>query len=257
MIRCAGPNGHQVGLVSRLALYACLLPLAGSGGGSAGASIPGDCSAPFTVAGSPRSASPRSVVVSEGDSISLFCGGTHTAIYAAQHASLPFHSKAVGRSGITVRVGSTNGLVQRTDAVLALRPTVLTVLIGTNDLGDGTYASAEAWLDRLWAYVAVFKAQNIKVAVGTVLPICMPQMAAYNNIHAARRPIVNAAIRRAVGSKIDAVIDYAADPEIGPDAAACDTKWYGDGMHPTKYASGGQGVMARVYTRAVDDLIRR
>ena len=148
-------------------------------------------------------------------------------------------------------------MVQRTDAVLALRPTVLTVLIGANDLGDGTYASAEAWLDRLWAYVAVFKAQNVKVAVGTVLPICMPQMPGYNNTHAARRTVVNTAIREAVGSKIDAVIDYAADPTIGPDAAACDAKWFKDGLHPTEYASGGQGIMARVYTRAVDDLIRR
>ena len=207
--------------------------------------------------GPPPKANPQLVVVSEGDSISVFCGGSHTGIYAARHPSVPFRSKAVGGSGITVRVGSTNGLVQRMDSVLALRPTVLTVLIGTNDLGDGTYASAEAWLDRLWAYTAVFKARNIKVAVGTVLPICMPQMPAYNDTHAARRPIVNAVIRSAVGSRIDAVIDYAADPTIGSDAAACDTRWYGDGMHPTKHASGGQGVMARVYTRAVDDLIRR
>lgn len=284
MTRRGAPSIYRFGSVSRLTLYACIVPLAGCGGGSAGASPASVASTPVAVIGpvaspaptptpiptpspaatptpvaSPTltatSARPQTVIVAEGDSISVFWAGNHTGIFAGKHPSVIFHGTAVGGSRINVRAG-TNGLVQRTDADLALRPTVLTVLIGANDLGDGNYPSAQAWLDKLWGYVAVFKAQNIKVAVGTVLPICVPQSPSYNNSHAERRPIVNEAIRRAVGSKIDAVIDYAADPTIGPDAAACDTKLFYDGLHPTD-GRGGQGVMAQVYTRAVEELIAR
>jgi lysophospholipase L1-like esterase len=137
-----------------------------------------------------------------------------------------------------------------------LKPTLVTVLIGANDLGDYQYASAQAWLNALWNYVAEVKAKTgAKVAVGTVLPICLPQYAAYNTTHKERRPIVNAAIRAAVGSKIDGVYDLAADPVMGPDEAACDTTLFKDGLHPSDGETGGQGRIAAIYARTVERLI--
>ncbi|WP_288938029.1 SGNH/GDSL hydrolase family protein [uncultured Sphingomonas sp.] len=208
----------------------------------------------------PTASPPSSLVLSEGDSISVFWGGSHTGLYAASHPNVSFAGKAVGGTRISDVAGG-NGLVQRLTADLALRPGYVTILIGANDLGDSSYASTDQWLAALWSYVATVRATGAKVAVGTILPICAPQSAAYVTNHNTRRAIVNPAIRQAVGTRIDAVIDFAADPDIGPDAAACDTQWYKDGLHPTDGTgapnySGGQGRMARIYGQAVDQLIK-
>lgn len=195
------------------------------------------------------------MLVSEGDSISIFWAGNHTGMYASAHPNVEFHGNAVSGSRITAAV-SGNGLLQRRIADLALKPDYVTVFIGANDLGDGTYASPQAWLDALWSYVASIKASGAKVAVATLLPICKPDLPAYTSTNNARRAVVNPAIRQAVGTKIDAVIDFAADPAMGPDAAACDRKWYKDGLHPTE-GTGGQSVLARVYTQAVDGMMTK
>ena len=63
----------------------------------------------------------------------------------------------------------------------------------------------------------------------------------------------------AVGTKIDAVIDFAADPVMGPDQAACDqTLYLPDGIHPTYGAAGGvggQGKLELIYAPVVDRLL--
>ncbi|WP_193752998.1 SGNH/GDSL hydrolase family protein [Sphingomonas endophytica] len=203
----------------------------------------------------PISAGPGPLtVVSEGDSISLMWAGAHTGLYAAAHPSVTYYGNARGGARIS-DTGGGNGLVQRLPTLVGEKPTVVTLLIGANDLGDGQYPSTQAWLDALWSYVAAVKATGAKVAVGTILPICMPSMPDYDNRHKTRRPVVNAAIRAAVGTKIDAVYDLAADPVMGPDAAACDKTLFKDGLHPTEGADGGQGRIAAIYTRVVDKLL--
>lgn len=215
--------------------------------------LPAPAPSPTPVA--PPAAGPGPlVVVSEGDSISLMWSGSHTGIYAAAHPSIVFHGNAKGGARINDANGG-NGVVQRLPTLVAQKPTVVTLLIGANDLGDGQYASTGAWLDALWSYVASVKATGAKVAVGTVLPICMPSMQDYTNRNNERRVVVNAAIRDAVGTKIDGVFDLAADPVMGPDAAACDLTLYKDGLHPTEGKSGGQGRIAAIYTRTVDKLL--
>lgn len=180
----------------------------------------------------------------------MFWGGNHTGIVAQLHPEYGIVGRAVGGSRISDTLGG-NGLNQRLDADLALKPGIVTILIGANDLGE--YATPEAWLDALWTYTARWKATGAKVAVGTVLPRC--NYARHNEF----RAVVNSAIRGGVGSKIDAVIDYAADPDVGPDAAACDKSWYMDGLHPTDGGitfTGGQGRMAKVYGEALGKLIK-
>lgn len=185
-------------------------------------------------------------IVSEGDSISVFWSGSHTGLYAAAHPKVTFHGKAVGGSGLS-------DLVARADADIALKPRLLTVLIGANDLQGAS--GAREWLEQLWRYTARFKAAGIKVAVATLLPINIPDQPRYTAVHAERRQVVNAEIRAAVGHEIDAVIDFAADPAMGPDQAPLDKTLYKDGLHPTDGAAGGvggQGKLAVIYARAVD-----
>ncbi|MFL6725444.1 MAG: DUF1996 domain-containing protein [Sphingomicrobium sp.] len=181
-------------------------------------------------------------VLSEGDSISVFWNGNHTGIYAKNHPSVIFSGRAVGGSTIATMSG-------RFSADSAVKPGTVTVLIGANDLTG--YASTTDWLNALWAYTAQWKATGAKVVVGTVLPQCN------NSAHNARRVAANAAIRAALGSKIDAVADYAADPVMGPDAAACNLSLYKDGLHPTDYETpdDGQHKLAVIYTAALDKLV--
>lgn len=185
----------------------------------------------------------KPVIVSEGDSISVFWGGNHTGMYAAAHPDVTVHGHAVGGSGI-------NDLNGRLEKATALKPSVVTVLIGANDLSGKP--DSGVWLTALWDYVAGIRATGAKVAVGTILPICLPESPDYTTRHKAMRPDANAGIRAAVGTHIDAVMDYAADPTIGPDAAACDPKLYPDGLHP---AGPAQERMFLVYARAMAGLI--
>jgi hypothetical protein len=205
----------------------------------------------------PTSAGVR--LMSEGDSISVFWGGNHTGIAAAARPTQTHIGRAVGGS----RIEPNNGisLSERFDADMALNPTHLTVLIGANDMttsrdvdytGANRHPAPDAWLASLWNYVAKVKARGVKVAVGTLLPQCHPTNALYNSAFSQRRAAVNAAIRAAVGTKIDLVIDFAADPEMGDDADACLTTFYqADGVHPN---FAGQTRMAVTYGPGIDRL---
>ncbi|MBW6527223.1 SGNH/GDSL hydrolase family protein [Sphingomonas sp. RHCKR7] len=198
----------------------------------------------------PTPATGGSGVLSEGDSISVLWGGSHTGLYAAAHPKVTFYGKAVGGSGV-------NDLEARADADLALHPRLLTVLIGANDLQAAS--GARAWLEQLFRYTARFKAAGVTVAVGTLLPVNMPDQPRYTSLHNERRQTVNAELRAAVGHEIDAVIDFAADPVMGPDTAPLDKALYKDGLHPTDggaNGAGGQGKLALIYAKAVDALLK-
>jgi lysophospholipase L1-like esterase len=192
----------------------------------------------------------RPVLVSEGDSISINYPGDYTGMYEQARPGVEHHGLAVGGSSVET-------MAARAGAVRALSPKVLTVLIGANDAL--TPPSAGAFVDELFAYTDAMRAAGIKVAVGTILPehLELPNNPNYTARFNARRAEINAALRRAVGTRIDAVIDFAADPIIGPDSAAMDTKLFQDGVHPTSCGPGcgGQGRMAQIYAPVVDALL--
>lgn len=196
-------------------------------------------------------------VVAEGDSISVFWPGSYTGIYARTHPTVEYRGTAVGGAGID-NPGNGNGLIQRLAADLALHPAVVTVLIGANDLGGAE--SVDSWLASLWSYSAAVKATGAKVVICTVLPIYIPSNPTYTTIHNSRRVIANAAIRAAVGTRIDAVVDFAADPVMGPDGAARDNSLYIDGVHPTDATVAvmdGQTRLAAIYAPVLDNVLAR
>lgn len=193
-------------------------------------------------------ASGTPLVVSEGDSISVFWGGNHTGIYAASRPTIQFKGLAVGGSGI-------DSLKARQAAVLALKPSVVSVFIGANDLASAwQYPATGDWLNALFSYTDTLRRNGSKVVVATVLP----QTSAAHN---ARRAEANAAIRAAVTShRIDGVIDFAADPVMGAEAAAGDKSLYQDGLHPTDgcgMGCGGQGKLAVIYAKAMNDVLAK
>lgn len=201
----------------------------------------------------PSAAGPLNGVVAEGDSLSVFWGGNYTGIFAAANPGIHFTGVAEGGAGITDPRGG-NGLIQRLPKVVALKPALVTILIGANDLPGKRFPSAGAWLDALWGYVADVKATGAKVIVGTVLPTCSTNLGNLDRDFRERRVFVNNEIRAAVGNRIDGVFDVASNPLIGPDEAACDKQFYSDGVHPT---GKGQETIAAIYGPAVKKALAR
>lgn len=196
----------------------------------------------------PPLSSPRSGFASEGDSISVTWGGNYTGIYADSRPKVRHCGLASG--------GGIDAIAARVDKVLACNPKVLTILVGAHGLAER--AGTEYFLRKLFTYTDGLRAHGIKVGVATILPEYHAENPQYDSTFSQRRKDANAAIRAAVGSHIDAVIDFAADPVMGPDAAAKDVSLYRDGTHPTDgcgIGCGGQGRLAAIYTPVVDRLL--
>ena len=170
------------------------------------------------------------VVVAEGDSISVSYVGYYAGYYKSRHPELTMYIHAVGGSGL-------NTLETRATAVQTRNPDIVTVFIGANDLVN--YSSASAYFDRLMAYVAPFRARGSKVLVATNLPIAFPGNATVTAKHNALRGPLAALLRAAVGSQIDGVVDFEADPIMGHDSAATNLQLFSDGVHPTDRGYGG------------------
>lgn len=116
---------------------------------------------------------------------------------------------------------------------------ILTVLFGANDLQTLTDVQFES---QLQTYCQARRTAGWKVIVGTVLP---STGAGYNT----KRNAVNTWIRANWASFADGVADQAADPVIGPDAAAADPTYYSGGLHPT---AAGQLLMEPYWTAAIN-----
>lgn len=115
------------------------------------------------------------------------------------------------------------------------------MLAGINNFVFGD--SAATAVSRLEAYCDARRAAGWKVVVCTLTPDT--QDAGGNTF----RNAVNALIYAwSPGAHADAIADFAADPTMGPDAAANDTTLYSDGIHPTLY---GHSILANVAAKAI------
>jgi lysophospholipase L1-like esterase len=172
----------------------------------------------------------------------------YTGLYMSSHPNVSTCLLATG--GHSIR-----NLTADVSTVTNCNAEVVTVFIGANDLFTGNpAANAQVFLNDLWSYTDKLRAQGFKVAVGTILPNGMTQYPAAHSAFVQKRPVVNAAIRGAVGTHIDAVIDFAADPRIGDDADALDRSLYPDGQHPSGSA---HAIMVSIYGPVVDQLLSR
>lgn len=119
------------------------------------------------------------------------------------------------------------------DAALTDGTNIISVLIGTNDFYLGT--AAVALVAQIKAYCLARRTEGWTVVACTILPTTDPLLNAY-------RDVVNPLIR-ADASFYDALCDFAADPVMGPDAAASNILLYGDGVHPTQLGQNNLGVI--------------
>jgi len=132
------------------------------------------------------------------------------------------------------------------DAVLPPEPNgrkfVLSVLIGANDLIS---LGASTYLTNLASYLDDRRAAGWLVALGTLTPIDHASWPGFNTL----RNTVNPTLRTWEGVHCDAIIDFADDATMGPDAAALDTNLYYDGVHPS---ATGQANLAAIAQPILD-----
>jgi lysophospholipase L1-like esterase len=192
------------------------------------------------------------VVVAEGDSISVDYGGYYTGHFRKMHPGIQYH--VLAKSGSSVVSMST-----RLDQARALNPDIVTIFIGANDLGGAT--SAKAFFDKLMLYVAPLRASGAKVLVATNLPRAASGNAAWNRNHNLLREPVAALLKGAVGKQIDGVIDFGGDPVMGNLESAFNLQLYKDGLHPTdrnwKDARGGHDYLYDIYAEALAPVLAR
>lgn len=172
-------------------------------------------------------------LIAEGDSITGgntygdgVHGSDHPYVFGA-HASPALYGVDYAIS--FSRIAELNGRASAVDAALppnrAGRKFILSVLIGTNDLvslGSSTWeTNFNAYLDARraagWGYIVC----------STLLPLDTATHPGYE----ALRSVVNPDIR--VNPRCDRVVDYAADPDIGTQAAGDDDALYPDNIHPS------------------------
>jgi len=167
-------------------------------------------------------------LITEGDSLTSAGPNGYNYLYDAAYPAVDYNKLAVGGSTIGVTSATSPSLLNRQATALALKAEVMTVLIGTNDVGNTTrYPTVQNWYDALVAYIAPFRASGTLVAVGTITP--KPD-GAFNT----RRNAANVLIRAGSGVDFEAVFDFAADPTIGTDTAGSNTTFYPDGVHPSQ-----------------------
>nr|WP_228244346.1 SGNH/GDSL hydrolase family protein [Porphyrobacter sp. GA68] len=175
-------------------------------------------------------------------------GGNYTGMYKAARPDIVFHGKAVGGSGI-------RNLETRLPTILALEPDMVTIFIGANDLAS--YENASAYLMALRSYIEKIKATGAKVVIATVLPQQLTDVNRSAKHNVMRKELANF-LRQATW--VDGLVDFAADPEMGPDEAALNKALYTDGLHPTDgthgVGEGGQVKLYRVFKPVVDQLLK-
>lgn len=160
----------------------------------------------------------------------VFFGDSITEGWGKEGSSTFFPGKGYLNRGIS---GQTTAqmLVRFSQDVLALRPNVVVILAGTNDIAGNTGPSTQAMIeDNLHAMVELAQAHNIRIVLASVLPVSdypwQPGVQPAGKVTA-----LNRALRAYAEQQGLVYLDYHTamtnkDGGLDPDLAA-------DGVHPT------------------------
>ena len=176
------------------------------------------------------------VYCAEGDSISGASATCWPYVYGPNSSPKVF-GRVFATSGSTIATMQTRATL--VDAVLPTdrtgRKFILSVLIGANDLVS---LGAATYLTNLGTYL------DARKAAGWTIALCTPTPATTSGFNT-QRALILSTMRGWVGTKCDAIIDFAADATMGPDAAASNGTLYSDGLHPTTTGQNNLEVIAR------------
>lgn len=185
-------------------------------------------------------AGPRILFV--GDSISAGVGDPRGFGYSARAAQLvPYNCYGASEGGqqiVNFVANYNTGLARAILLAYPAQPRVVFLMMGTNDLTIGGRTAAQIYAD-LQAYCGLVRADGAQVIIGTILP-----NNGWNGTQQAIRNDLNASIRANWASFADGLCDFAADPVMGPQAAAANATLYGDGLHPAAQGHQNLAVLA-------------
>jgi lysophospholipase L1-like esterase len=190
------------------------------------------------------------VIVQAGDSIGVGLGADNWA--AIEHLGLP---KGIAIHNVSVSgQWMLTGLGQRDKDLFPFRDkkhtSVLLIQQGTNDLFGGSTAP-HLYENVLKPFVSLSQAAGFYVAVNTVLPRRDSGWMS-DPAHEQQRLEYNQMVRaNSIGA--DAVIDVAADPEIGDRSDPGTSPHYADGVH---LRQSGQERLAKMYVKPLGLLLQ-
>lgn len=181
-------------------------------------------------------------VIFVGDSITGGTGDSRYGGYSGRAAlTLPVncYANAQGGAQLTSFVsGYSSSLTKSIIVGLRGQPSVVFLHMGTNDLTIGGRTAAQIYAD-IQAYAGFVRADGAKIVVSTILP-----NAGWNGTQQTTRNDLNTLIRNGWSSFADGLCDFAADPVMGPQAAASNATLYGDGLHPAPQGHANLAVLA-------------
>ena len=192
----------------------------------------------------------RGVIVQAGDSIGVGLGANDWA--AIEHLGLPrgisIHNVSVSGQWMLTGLGR-----RETDLFRFHDPRHTSVLLiqqGTNDLSGG--GSARHLYDNvLKPFVALSQAAGFYVAVDTILP--RKDAGWMANPEFERQRLDYNQLVRANSIGAEAVIDIAADPEIGDRSDPATSPHFADALHPRQ---SGQERLAKIYAKPLGLLLQ-
>ena len=185
-----------------------------------------------------------------GHSRVVFFGDSITEGWGADGSSTFFPGKGYINRGIS---GQTTAqmLVRFSQDVLALRPSVVVILAGTNDIAGNTGPATQAMIeDNLQAMLDLAKAHGIAVVLASVLPVSeypwMPGITPAPKVRA-----LNAALKRHADARGLVYLDYYA--AMTNRAGGLDAQLASDGVHPT---AKGYALMAPLAEAAITHALK-
>lgn len=179
-------------------------------------------------------------VLALGDSITVHESG-YAWIWARAHPDIAFANRAWGGWSITDLAANVATIIP------AEKPTIVTILMGANDLAVTT---PEVWLARMKALVADIRTlqPGVKIGVAGVLPI-NPNLQ-NRALHNPRRAVVNAAL-----SSADWIDFYIPIGDQFTDADASNPALSNDGLHWMGTSGQAYPRMASAYTNALAGIL--
>lgn len=175
----------------------------------------------------------------------VFFGDSITEGWGREGSTAFFPGKGYLNRGIS---GQTTAqmLLRFSQDVLALKPQVVVILAGTNDIAGNTGPASQAMIeDNLHAMVDLAKAHGVVVVLASVLPVSdypwLPGTTPAPKVRA-----LNTALKRYADAKQLVYLDYYTP--MANAAGGLDPQLAGDGVHPT---AKGYAVMAPLAEAAV------
>jgi len=189
-------------------------------------------------------------LIIEGSSSSVDGGGAGTTSYHTLY--LPHAIQETDQQSFASDGALLSDMLDRQSAVIAAFKDGLNILFiqaGQNDLRS---TDASVWLPAFSDYLAKF--QNAIKSSGKLVRLGLSTHNPRNEIpFNANRAIADPALRLFPSEgKCDFVVDWAADPTWGPDAAAANQALYPDGTHPSQ--AGQSNMEAKYFRPALNSL---